>query len=449
MDTNDPTTTTTKPTTPTTTPTPTPTPTPTTPRAYQFAPGAAVHNIPNRGKGLIATTDLPAATILFAEPAIMFHRTNILLDHVACDCCGSWLLSEREQLQYALKRMAGAQPPSNEILALLDPEIPAGTPLTCEGCHLRWCCVECRQSSMAAGHQYLCKQMSGSGKFRNFLANHALERKIPSAAHFGCAARILAKVAMCTVPKWGSVHLQEHAPSEVDREEDLVYDASALLHTMDEIMGSFYQTSFTASLHATRTRSTADTSDNAMFATHLQPAYRTAYLEECVLHLRDTFAPLGVTFGATFLTVAALDRLMGIFATNNFAVEFESPLKRLDVSNPIYATWLKSRMPLQEFPTIRGTACLKHYAILNHSCRKNTAVRCSNTGGKGGLRIAVELTETVAQGSEIFNSYLLDGATMDVSEREEELCQYLFQCTCDLCVRQRLERGDSSSGEDY
>jgi hypothetical protein len=422
----------------------------TPPRAYQFASGAAVQNIPNRGKGLIATTDLPAATILFSEPAVMFHRNNIHLDNVTCDCCGSWLLSEREQLQYALKRVAGVQQPpsnSNEILALLDPKRPVETPLTCEACHIRWCCVECQQSSMAAGHQFLCKQMSEGGKLRNFLAKHALERKIPSAAHFGCAARILAKVAMYNVPKLGSVHLKEHAPSEVNREEDLEYDASALLHTMDEIMGSFFQASFTVSLHATRTRSTADTSDNAMFTTHLQPAYRTAYLEEYVLLLRDNFAPLGVTFGATFLTVESLDRLMGIFATNNFAVEFESPLKRLNEYNPIYATWLKSSMPLQEFPTVRGTACLKHYAILNHSCSKNTAVRFN--GGKGALRIAVELTENVAQGSEIFNSYLLNGATMDVSEREEELCQYLFQCTCSLCMRQRLERGDSSGGEDY
>ena len=60
---------------------------------------------------------------------------------------------------------------------------------------------------------------------------------------------------------------------------------------------------------------------------------------------QETFEPLGTTFRDTLLSDNAFDTLMGIFATNNFAVEFVSPLARLISFSPV---WFKS-LKVQEF----------------------------------------------------------------------------------------------------
>ena len=419
---------------------------PTYTQTYDLNPSVSVTNIEGHGKGLLATTNLSSSTQLFVEQAVVFHRANFNLDHVSCDCCGKWLLSEREQLKFALKRMVGVKEPPNNILQQLDPTLPNIIPQTCEGCHLRWCSDECRESSHADGHQYLCKQLSGSGKLRKFLADYSTttERTFPSAAHFGCAARVLAKVAMHTCPETGSSHLKEHSPSQVDLENKVSFDAAALQETMNEIMGSFFQASFTESLHATRTSSVTSMSENSMFVEHLQPAYRTAYLESGLKLFQETFEPLGTTFRDTLLSDNAFDTLMGIFATNNFAVEFVSPLARLITFSPV---WFKS-LKVQEFPTIRGTACFKHYAILNHSCDKNTTATCNNTK-TGALTISVSTTKAIHEGEEVYNCYLPSPNEMSYKERQCDLCQYMFHCQCSLCAQQKLEQSDSSSGDDY
>ena len=422
------------------------------PHEYVHHPSVSVTHIQNCGKGMRATTTIPSGTVLFTEQAVAFHRANVHLDALVCDRCGQWLLSEQEQLRYAWAQSPQPQPPSSpptELLDVLASTTPNNSvPCGHSGCQARWCSDTCKQRSRDDGHQYLCQPLSPTGKLYQFLVHHAQDNSAyPTAAHFGCAARVLAKVAKrCATA----------APVATDT--TLVWKRDDLLAHMHAMMGSFYQTHFTASLHAIRTCSEVSVldSENVMFVEHIQPAYRSAYLGKGLSVLQAVFEPLGVTFADTLLTLPSLDALMGIFATNNFAVEFTSPVERLLLQH--YKNGGGGNQ-VSGFPRIKGTACFKHFALLNHSCVKNTQVEYGggsdgggggSDGGGGALTISVATNKCIEKDEEIYNCYT---SCTGVKEREVDLYQYMFKCNCELCVVQRLERkkngGESSSGEDY
>ena len=444
--------------------------------SYDFSANVSVAEIEGCGKGLLACSNLTPSTRIFTEQAISFHRSNVDLDHVTCDCCGQWLLSEREQLELAVRITSSSSSssspslPPNGIFEFLDSTLSTNVvPQKCDGCHLRWCSVACYEASVSDGHQYLCAHLSRGGKLREFLAEYSTTKRVfPSTAHFGAAARILAKVAMksstctSTLQQLSSTIKQSTIKPSTTKQSttntatsaEAINDATALQKNMKQLMGSFSQASFTDSLHATRTLSSTSMSNNTMFTEHIQPAYRTAYLESCLQILREAFAPLGEIFCQTMLSFDSFDQLIGIFATNNFGVEFVSPLvQKFQQIETLFmhSSWLSNLIQHEHFPNVGGTACFQHYALLNHSCDKNTMATCDNTK-QGGLTISVETTKAINSGDEIFNCYLSQPQEMNVKERQASLCKYLFKCQCSLCVQQRLECGDdseSSSGDDY
>ena len=419
------------------------------PETFSFNKGVILKQIPGRGKGLVVRTaaegaecnnePLPRGTVLFTERAIAFQRSDkIDLDGLVCDACGAWLLSPRQALRHLIERAGFEHAERNYPSSSRD----CGH-YSCVGCRMRWCSDACYSQSQRDGHGHICKAFAPGGCLCQFLDSYPAERTCPSRAHFGCAARIIANVA------------QTCLGSHTLKEGEYAFDSVDLKRTMDDLMGSFYQANVTSSLHAVRTSSVQPMEENAIFVEHLRPGYRMAYLDACRSVMLTVFEPLGKVFADTLLNIDAFDKLCGIFSTNNFAVEFASPLQTLQVANPESVVEIVSKYG-GNLPAVRGTACFRHFATLNHSCEKNTIARMSSTSSTasartflpGGLSISVSLSCDVPQGQEIFNCYLATPKTDSLEEREQDLCQYLFVCKCSRCVKERLERGDSSSESD-
>jgi hypothetical protein len=91
------------------------------------------------------------------------------------------------------------------------------------------------------------------------------------------------------------------------------------------------------------------------------------------------------------------------------------------------------------FDTMVCTALFRTFAKLNHECNSSTYI---SYGNEGFAQIKVHASRDIAIGQCISNSYL-HTTGLSKTQRRRALCQYLFECTCELC-----ENEDSDDEDD-
>lgn len=133
--------------------------------ASTLADGARIVDIPDRGRGIVATRALPAGTCLFTEfPLVaMQHGANARAGVSVCECCFRFI----GPLEMQVKGLLFSRGRSGDCAFERLPAVPGmyelPLPVSCPGgCQLRFCSEACATQTYMEQHRLLCPGRAGA-----------------------------------------------------------------------------------------------------------------------------------------------------------------------------------------------------------------------------------------------------------------------------------------------